>query len=298
LDGQGGIGIGSKATIKTAGMPKWQVVPGSGPVAQVAHPISMKWNPRVATDTLIAAAEKVPNDVVLLVTGGGYISLDYPKNWLSDADLRQPSFLATLHRWTLAEVSDVIRVIGEAPERDFVVGVDVSVNGPGPGQFALWVGRGGCALIPKRFPVGEEVKRLAGVDAPQPVPYPRIVNTRLRPTLLLVCHDAQAYNRRNRGAVLRARKSTSRGRAISELDQARATPGLKWALNVVHWIEGEPNTRTFRISYDQLRTDFTGAIHVAGGFGYGRVAVESVPGLLDRMVAPRGMTLTKVIIHR
>src|SRR4029450_4072462 len=57
---------------------------------------------------------------------------------------------------------------------------------------------------------------------------------------------------------------TSRGRALRELDRARTTSGLTWVLNVVHWVRGEPNTRTFRISYNQLRTDFAGDVRVAG----------------------------------
>jgi hypothetical protein len=275
------------------------VLPGEGPVAQVAHPISLRWTPRVAAETLIAASAKVPNNVFLLVTGGGYISFDYPDARLSDGELRHTAFLATLHRWTLAQLSEVLGLIGDAPERDFVIGVDVSVSGRGSGQFALWVGRRDeYALVPKRFPAKEEAGHLAGVDAPQPGPYPRVVNTRLGPTLLLVCHDAQAYNRRNRGLVLKARKSTSRGRAISELDRARSSFGLTWALNLVHRIELASNTRTFGISYHQLRTDFVGDINVAGGIGYGRIAVEAIPELLDRMVAPRGMILTKVIVQR
>ena len=290
--------MGSKATLKTFGTAEWHIVPGAGPVAQVAHPTSLKWTPRVAADTLVAASHKVAHYVRLLVTGGGYISLDYPNTLLSDAEIRQPEFLAKLHSWTLAQLSDVLRAIGESPGRDLVIGVDVSVNGPGRGQFALWIGRGGSALVPKRFPVGEEANHLAGVDVLRPGPYPRVVKTQLGPTLLLVCHDAQAYNRRNRGAVRRAMQPTSRARAIRELDRARATPGLSWALNVVHWIEGEPNTRTFRLSYNQLREDFTGSIKVAGGFGYTRVPVASLPDLLDRMVAPQGMSLTKVIVHR
>ncbi len=284
--------------MRTTGTADWRVIPGPGPVAQVAHPMSLRWTKRVAVETLVAASEKVPHYVRLLVTGGGYISLDYPKVSLSDVELRQPNFLATLHAWTLAELADELGVIGRARDRDFVIGVDVSVNRPGPGQFALWVGRDGSALVPKRFPVDDEADCLAGVDAIRQGPYPRVVTTRLGPTLLLVCHDAQAYNRRNRGAVRRAIRLTSRGRAIRELDRARATSGLTWALNVVHWVRGESNTRTFRISYNQLRTDFAGDMRVAGAFGYTRVRPSAVPDLLDRMVAPRDMRLTKVIIRR
>lgn len=87
-------------------------------------------------------------------------------------------------------------------------------------------------------------------------------------TLLLVCHNAQAYNHRNRANVAMARQMTARSRAIQELDAASETDGLAWALNVVHWVGGEPTTRTFRVSYQQLRYDFPGDVSVAAGIGY------------------------------
>lgn len=155
----------------------------------------------------------------------------------------------------------------------------------------------GLALVPKRFPVGEEARFLAGVDAQTPLPYPRVVTTLVGPTLLLVCHDAQAYNHRNRASVAQAHRATPRSRAIQELDEARKTPGLCWAFNAVHWINGEANTRTFRTSYKQLRDDFPGDVMVAAGIGYGDdVSSRDVPMILDRMVAPCGMLLTKVVI--
>ena len=158
--------MGSKPIVRTAGSVKSKILPGPGPVAQVAHPMSLKWDPQTAIDTLLAASQKVPGDVQLLVTGGGYIMLKYPKTSHSDADLRQPEFLAKLHGWTLDKLSGAPRAIGHAPERDLIIGIDVAVNGLGPGQFALWVGRGGSALVPKRFPVDDEADYLAGVGLP------------------------------------------------------------------------------------------------------------------------------------
>ncbi len=289
--------MGTKSTRKTHGVSKWSVTPGTGPVAQVAHPVELDWTPRVAMDTLLAAVPKLPPSVHTLVTGGGFVSLVYPYAKRGTASVRQPNFLDDLHAWTMSELAGVIESSGK-PEVDLVVGVDVEVNDRGSGQFALWLGGAGMALVPKRFPVSEEVRYLAGVDALQPGPYQRVVNTRLGPTLLLVCHDVQAFNRRNRANVRRAKQVTVRARAIKELDRARATRGLAWGLNVVHWIEGESNTRTFHTSYGQFRSDFAGNTAIAGGIGYSSdVAPSDLPTLLDRMMAPGTMSLPKIVIR-
>ncbi len=243
----------------------------------------------------MAASEELPSHTRLIVTGGGYVTLEYPKSWLADTEIRRLEFLEELHAWTLSELAQVIDLLAK-PGRDIVMGVDVSVNRPGNGQFALYVGQENVALVPKRFPVDNEDHYLAGVGAVRAFPYPRVVETRIGPTLILVCHDAQAFNHRNRGTVARAAQPTNRSRAIPELDQARATPGLTWALNLVHWIDSPSNTKTFRTSYGQLRADFPGQVKVAGGFGYGDIPVASVHELLGRMTAPRDMLLTKVVI--
>lgn len=290
--------MGTKATAKRAGQVRWEVIPGEGPVAQVAHPTTVRWEPEEAMTVLLEAAVRLPEQDRLLVTGGGFISLTHPPVPLRDSELRKAEFLSKLHAWTLSQLSHVIRM-AEGARHDMVVGVDVDVNGPGPGQFALWIGRGTAALIPKRFPAGDEALYLAGVEAPDTSPYPRVVDTQIGRTLILVCHDAQAYNHRNRANVKRARRPTARTRAIQELDAARKTPGLAWALNLIHWISGKHNTRTFRISYDQLKSDFPGDVSVAAGIGYeDGLPVEQVPGILGELVRPKGRTLTKVILFR
>lgn len=290
--------MGSKAMLKLPGKAKFDIVLGRGPVAQVAHPTSLKWTAQTATATLIAASAALPGHTRLVLTGGGYIELAYPGAASSDAAGRQPEFLRELHKWALAELSPLVTSIQRSSKLDFVVGVDLFTKGSATGQFALWVGGGDPALVPKRYPVLDEATRLPGVDATQALGYPRVVHTALGPTLLLVCHDAQAYNRRNRGGVRQATHVTARARAIRELDAARSYPGLTWALNLVHWVAGEPNTRTFRISYRQIREDFGAPIQVAGAFGYERISAVSAAGLLELMTAPTLMDLTKVIIRR
>jgi hypothetical protein len=79
------------------------------------------------------------------------------------------------------------------------------------------VGSGRLRSHPKRFPHDDEAKFLAGVDALYPVGR----------TLMLICHDAQAFNRRNRCSVAKAKQTTVRSRAIKELDSAPAGLGYK-----------------------------------------------------------------------
>jgi hypothetical protein len=71
-----------------------------------------------------------------------------------------------------------------------------------------------------------------------------------------------------------------------------------WALNLIHWVAGERNTRTFRISYRQMREDFGAPINVAGAFGYKRISPRSASALLGLMAALASMDLTKVVIGR
>lgn len=287
---------GHESQRKIKGIPNINVIRETGSVAQVGHPTSLQWTPKLALRTLVRAAAKVPSSVELLIAGGGYVGLAYSRKQRSKAQLRQPAFLAALHAWTLEELSDLLDGLPN-PACDLLFGVDVDVCSRPSGQFVAWLGRTGLALVPKRYPVGAEVQFLAGVDSVHPSPFPSIVTTRLGPTLVLVCHDAQVFNHRNQANVARARQTTPRTSAVRELHGHAATRPLAWALNAVHWVNGESNTRTFRISYDQLRKDFNPELVVAAGIGYGNsVRPADVPLLLDRMVAPRTLSLPKVII--
>jgi hypothetical protein len=271
-----------------------------GPVAQVSHPTDIAWSPGEAGQLLLSAAAELPVNTKVVLTGGGFLTLTYPHPPPSPRLVLQGAFLQQLTAWTEQELLDVLRAVEQGRrERDFIIGVDVLVNGNGSGLFALWIGQGGWALVAKRFPVNGEDRYLAGVEANVPVHGPRIVQTSIGPALLLVCHDAQAYNRRQRGSVGNASWVTPRARAMQELHAARRTPGLAWALNLVHWVGGENNTQTFATSYSQMRTDFpNGDLNVVGSFGYEPdVPVTAVPELLQRMTAPP-MNLPKVVFQR
>ena len=276
------------------------IVPGSGPVVQVAHPTSIGRNPIEMISLLIEVSfsRALPDEVELLVTGGGFIELDFGLTKLSRRQLREPAFLKDLHRWTLSNIDEVLRTIGRSPGLDLVVGVDVTVNGQiGVGQFATLISRDGVALVPKRLPVGGESNHLAGVDSTAIDRYPRVFDTRVGSTLLLVCHDVNSVNPRTRALIGRASVPNARTQAIEELDQAVETPGLDWVLNLVHSIDRRRQTQTFGISYRRFNGNIIKGIRVAAGFGYDGVPLENLPQLLDLMVAPKGMSPTKVLIH-
>jgi hypothetical protein len=279
-------------------LPRWKIVPQPSSVGQVAHPVSIRWSPRDAVTALVEATTQIPSTVGVLITGGGFIQLSYPQVSFGDRELRQTAFLSKLHAWTLSELTATAE-LAKSSRCDLVIGVDVNLNGRGVGQFVAWFGSAGTglALVPKRFPVGDEARFLAGVDARQPFPYPRVVTTQAGSALLLVCHDAQAYNHRNRANVARAKQITARSRAMQELHEARKSPGLVWALNAIHSIDRKASTRTFRTSYKQLRSDFPGDVSVAAGIGYGDdVSYNDVLAILDLLVDPPGTQLTKVVI--
>jgi hypothetical protein len=213
--------------------------------------------------------------------------------------MRQAGFLQQLRQWTESELAGVVQTVEQScGDRHFVIGVDVLVNGQGAGQFALWVGPGGHTFVAKRFPVNGEDRYVAGFEATSPVHGQRVVQTPAGLALMLVCHDAQAYNRRHRALVANAARITPRARAIQELHAWRVTPGLAWALNLVHWVHGEENTRTFTLSYAQMRADFPSVpVKVAGSFGYEPgVDVRAASRLLRRMTSPE-MDLWKIVIY-
>ncbi|MBA2435931.1 MAG: hypothetical protein H0V54_12780 [Chthoniobacterales bacterium] len=267
-----------------------------GLVAQVAHPTSLRWTATQALETLVRAASKLPESVELLIAGAGFISLAYGGKQESKSQMRQAEFLARLHDWTHATITNLLLSV-PASNRELVFGIDVDVQGVRSGQFMAWVGRSGLVLIPKRYPSGAEDRFLAGVDAAHSSSYSRILDTNVGPTLMLVCHDAQVFNHRNQANVKRAKRVTARTRAAGEL-QRRVNRRITWGLNAVHEIKSQPNTLTFRNSYRQLRDDLQPDIRVCAGTGYDQKSVQphAVPALLDRMTAPPALSLPKIII--
>jgi hypothetical protein len=289
--------MGSITASKRAGKPKLIIVSGVGSIAQVAHPTSLKWTAKEALETLVRAASKLPESVELLIAGGGFVSLTYSGEQQSKSQMRQPKFLTRLYDWTLASITDLLLSV-PVSNRELVFGIDVDVRGVRSGQFMAWVGRSELILIPKRYPSGAEAEFLAGVDAAYSSSYPRVVDTKVGRTLMLVCHDAQAFNRRHRANVDRAKGATARTLAIRELHSSVSKRRVIWGLNAVHEIQRKSNTGTFKNSYNQLRSDFRPEICVCAGTGYdqGSVRPNAIPALLDRMTAPPALSLPKIII--
>lgn len=112
----------------------WKVVPEPGPVAQVAHPVSARWLPRDALAVLAEVAAQVPSTVKVLVTGGGFIQLQYPRVNADDCELRQPTFLSRLHTWVSTELMGMAQLV-KSSRCELIIGVDVDVNNRGVGQF-------------------------------------------------------------------------------------------------------------------------------------------------------------------
>ena len=169
--------------------------------------------------------------------------------------------------------------------RDYVVGVDVISDGRGIGQFVALLSRGDVADIAwKSYPVGEESEWLAGFGTERGRACPRAVNTSLGTTLALICHDAQAYNHRNRALVERASSTTHRSLVIDEMTSRLHAARPAWVLNVVHRIAKAGSLKTFATSYKQLSNDHDWHPRVVGAFGYDH-GVEDMVDTLSLNVA-------------
>jgi hypothetical protein len=175
--------MGAKSIARRDRAAVYTIIPGAGPVAQVAHPTDLGWTPSGAIEQLLQAAAELPKETGVVLTGGGFITLTYPHAGQTPHMMRQAAFLQQLGDWTERELDAALSAIVQSKSnRDFVIGVDIFVNGMGSGQFALWVGPAGRALVAKRFPMNGEDRYLAGLDAASPLYDQRIVATAVGPT--------------------------------------------------------------------------------------------------------------------
>jgi hypothetical protein len=264
-------------------------------VAQIAHPWQSTINSTQAARLLPTIARLLPSSVLLLLTGGGVLTLARAQPGLSPRQMRSAPFLNDLHNWTLNQINGLIATLRQT-ERDWVVGVDVLVNGHGTGQFALVITSESSDLIWKSFPVGDEDQVLAGFGSATGAASPRIVNGRLGRMLVLICHDAQAFNHRQLALVGRARQPTARGVVISHFRNALSSTQCDLVVNPVHWINGPVNAQTFLNSYKHIRTDLKGRPDVVGSFGY-RMSPGTAGTLLATMHSSHNLRLSQVILQ-
>lgn len=266
-------------------------------VAQIAHPSSWIIDTTTAEEVLTQVSADLHPSVRVIVTGGGFLTLEYPRVGVSPRVRRRPDFLDELRAWTHAQVVSLAGALRETSDREFLIGVDVRVEEQGSGQFGLWVGRDETVLVSKRFPVGHEEEYLAGVDTTEDTSGPRIVRSSLGRVMILVCHDAQAFNHRNLANVGRAQRTTRRSRAAAEIARHIETNRPSWVFDLIHWIGGDANLRTFRTSFKQIHEDRVFGPIVVGAFGYEDGAETEATGWLAKLRHPAGASVVPVLIE-
>lgn len=262
-----------------------------GSTAQLLHPYWLsRGDASRAVDTLLkvdALLDSESPQVLLVVTGGGFLEVwlgeqHPPRFWRSEAGLN------TL----LARARKDAQVVGEGLRgcrRDYVVGLDYVSGREGVGQFALVLGSGGSAsIVWKSYPVGREDNTLAGFGTSMGRKAPRVVRTTLGHVLVLVCHDAQAFNHRNIASVGSASAPTPRMQAMQEMARQVASYEPPWVLNLVHQIARLESTRTFRRSYKQIHLDHAWHPKVVGAFGYELPVQVRLAELAKGFQFPRG----------
>ena len=267
-------------------------------VAQVAHRRSRPFDVPGASTVLSALSNRLPETVKVVVTGGGFVLLKYSEGAPKKSVRRTHGFLEILRVWTQRQIEPLMERLRKISGRDFLIGVDVSVDGDGSGQFAAWVGPNGVELVSKRFPVGGEATYLAGFDEKKSPVGPRIVQTSLGAAMLLVCHDAQAFNHRNQANVRRAAWYTPRWRSLDELETLAYDSNPKWIFDLIHCIEIDEDLVTFKKSFKQVHMDLPSHPKVIGAFGYGTGKENKAPGWLAALRPAKGVDVVTVVLRQ
>jgi hypothetical protein len=164
--------------------------------------------------------------------------------------------------------------------RDYLFGIDFISGGNGVGQFGLLARAGkGHTIVWKSYPAGTEANTLAGFGTAKGRLCPRVFDSNIGRAMVLVCHDAQAFNHRNKALVGRAYGQTLRSAAMSEMARQMETEQPPWILNLIHFIDKPASVMTFHKSLKQISTDHIWHPKAIGAFGYG----ESVRASLARL---------------
>lgn len=276
---------------------KFIISEGEANLAQVAHRRTRPFDPTTAAKVLTALSQKLPESVALIVTGGGFVTLRYDETGLTYVARRNDEFLAKLRAWTEGQLKGLVESLHKVKGREFLVGVDVLVDGDGSGQFGLWVGPKGEALVSKRFPVGNESAYLAGVDTEQDPSGPRVVKSKVGASMVLVCHDAQAFNHFTKAKVDQATWLTPRKRGMKELRDTASKQEPKWMFDLIHSVSRSGNLRTFKTSFKQIHVDCLTKPSVVGAFGYGTGKAKQAAGWLAQLRQPPELNAVTVVIE-
>jgi hypothetical protein len=222
--------------------------------------------------------------VRVVVTGGGFLEfLPNADRPLGNSGLRAVSDSAK-------EAAAAFNEALSQAKRDYIIGVDVFADPRTVGQFACVVRQGRDPVIVwKSFPVGQEANYLAGFGTLDGRCSPRIVETAVGKSLILVCHDSQAFNHRNIGLVRKATQETPRRAAMNEMQRQMREQRPGWVFNLIHQIDKPGSLRTFSTSYQQIHDDHDWSPCVVGSFGYGQDVRPDLASLAARAQYPRGL---------
>ncbi len=291
--------MGARPGKRTNTKIRFRITGNSGPVAQLLHPF---WIARDDVSLISNILKTIDEELSMLpelklvVSGGGLIEIYLNerftrRSWKSKETLEKLTNLVTER---VKQVAETLK--GSA--RDYVIGVDVfDENEIGGGQFAVVINGGEIKTTAwKSYPVLDEHNWLAGFGTSKGRQSPRVVTTSLGKTMVLVCHDAQAYNHRNLALVERAQSTTPRGQVIREMDKAMKDSEPKWVFNLIHQIEKEGGLKSFRNSYREIHEDYGRIPNVVGSFGYGQKV--KIPEILAELAQfPRRKAKVAVILE-
>lgn len=291
--------MGAKSGIRISSKLKIRILGKSGSVAQLLHPLWIARNDVPSMGNILKAIDNELSalpEVKLMVSGGGLIEI-YMNDYFSNKFWRAEETLKRLTNFVLGKVKFIAEALKNSA-RNYIIGVDVfDKHKTGGGQFAVVFSNGDIKTVAwKSYPVLDEANWLAGFGTSKGRQSPRIVSTVLGKTMVLVCHDAQAYNHRNKALVNRAQSITPRAQSIREMDKLMEDFKPKWVFNLIHQIEKPESLSTFRTSYKQIHEDYKHGPSVIGSFGYGqKIHKPEIPA--ESAQFPRNMARVRIILE-
>lgn len=253
-----------------------------GPVAQLLHPDWISRDDPDQIGRLLLQTEELLSaqapDVKLVLTGAGLLEVLLHEH----RDFRHWKTEAALERLCSQCRDAASHVLSHLPHasRDYIFGVDFISEDSGVGQFGVLARENKVqAIIWKSYPFGTEANSLAGFGTGKGRLCPRVFDTNMGRTMVLVCHDAQAFNHRNKALVGRAFGQTARSAAMSEMAHQMQTEQPSWTLNLIHFIDNPASMKTFHRSFKQISTDHAWHPKAIGAFGYGKNVYASLASL-------------------
>jgi hypothetical protein len=271
------------------------ILGANSPVAQMLHPLWIDRTNLSAMGDILSSVDRELStkkpEVRLVVGGGGFLEIDQAEPYRFS--------LNGLIEFVQVNVKPLADILKNS-KCEYVFGVDVfDGDDRGIGQFAVVLNKGYQKTIAwKSYPVVDEDCYLAGFGTPQGWQSPRFITTLLGQTAVLVCHDAQAFNHRQKALVSRAVRVTPRKQVITEMNRQMEENRPAWIFNHIHQIKKQGSIKTFRTSYKQIHEDYNHHPKVVGSFGYGKKVQNLLESIAQNAQFPNGSASVIVILEQ